>query len=147
MKTMWNDADREELLARIDRLSDDATARWGKMTAGAMLAHITEAMKMAVGELVCKPKKMPIRFFPLKQLIVYVFPFPKSAPTAKELLEGSDTPPARSKAELRRLIALFVSKKGQKQWPSHPAFGALSEKAWGALGYKHLDHHLRQFGV
>jgi hypothetical protein len=147
MKTLWNDADRDDLLARIERVPENGKPKWGTMTAGAMLAHITEAMKMAVGELHCKPKKLPIRFFPLKQLILYVFPFPKGAPTAKELLEGSDTPPARSKAELRRLVALFVSRKGAKEWPSHPAFGSLGERAWGALGYKHLDHHLRQFGL
>jgi hypothetical protein len=26
-------------------------------------------------------------------------------------------------------------------------FGRISGRSWGALQYKHLDHHLRQFGV
>lgn len=147
MKTLWNDDDRNELLERIGRVEESAQPKWGKMTAGAMLAHITEAMKMATGELVCKPKSMVTRFFPIKQLILYVVPFPKSAPTAKELLQGSDTPLAVSKLELVRLFNDAVSRRGQREWPSHPAFGAMNERAWGALAYKHLDHHLRQFGV
>lgn len=146
MKTLWNETDRNALLARIDRVTDTTTPKWGKMTAGAMLAHLAEAMKMATGELQCRPKKMVTRFFPIKQLFLYVLPFPKSAPTARELLQGSDTPPAVSKQEIRRLFDAFVSRKGS-QWPSHPAFGPMDERGWGALGYKHLDHHLRQFGV
>jgi hypothetical protein len=28
-----------------------------------------------------------------------------------------------------------------------PLFGPLTGREWGALAYKHADHHLRQFGV
>ena len=28
-----------------------------------------------------------------------------------------------------------------------PMFGPLSRDEWGVLGYRHLDHRLRQFGV
>lgn len=146
MKSVWQDSDRNDLLARIDRVGDSTKPRWGKMTAAAMLAHITESMKMAVGELQCKSRKLPIRLFPLKQLIIYVLPFPKGAPTAPELLQGSDTPVAASKAQLHRLFTAFASRKGSA-WPEHPAFGTLSEQQWGLLTYKHLNHHLRQFGV
>ena len=146
MKNAWQDADRNELLARIDRVNDSTNASWGTMTAAAMLAHLAQSMKMAVGELPCESKKLPIRYFPLKHLILYVFPFPKGAPTAPELLEGSDTPVATSKSDLHRLFAKFTAQKGST-WPEHPAFGTLNEKQWGMLTYKHLDHHLRQFGV
>jgi hypothetical protein len=33
------------------------------------------------------------------------------------------------------------------EWPEHPAFGRMSRRVWGVLGYRHLDHHFRQFGV
>ncbi len=35
----------------------------------------------------------------------------------------------------------------QGDWPKHPLFGPLSGEEWGALSWKHLDYHLRQFGV
>lgn len=146
MKTAWQDADRNELLSRIDRVNDSIKPAWGNMNGSAMLAHLSQSLKMAVGELPCKGRKLPIRFFPLKQLIIYVFPFPKGAPTAPELLEGSDTPAEQSKAELRRLFTKMALQKGST-WPEHPAFGTLSEKQWGILTYKHFNHHLRQFGV
>ena len=31
------------------------------------------------------------------------------------------------------------------RWPEHPFFGPLTRKDWGVLGYRHSDHHLRQF--
>ncbi len=29
----------------------------------------------------------------------------------------------------------------------HPFFGNLNSEEWDTLNWKHLDHHLRQFGV
>ena len=94
------------------------------------------------------PRKLPIRYFPLKQLILYVFPFPKSAPTAPELLARCDA------ADLQTEVAAFVtlseriaSRPASERWPEHPAFGPLSHKGWGRLVWKHTEHHLRQFGV
>ena len=145
MKSLWNDENRANLLARIERVAPDARPLWGKMNAGAMLAHITESLRMACGEIECQPRKLPIRFFPLKQLIIYLLPFPKGAPTAKELLQGSDRPAEESKTQLRRLFLAFASRKGSGRWPDHPAFGRLTEREWGVLCYRHFDHHLRQF--
>jgi hypothetical protein len=146
MKTAWQDSDRNNLLSRIERVNGSESARWGKMTAGGMLNHLAQSLRMAVGELPCKSKKLPIRYFPLKQLVIYAIPFPKGAPTAPEFLQGSDTPAEQSKAEVQRLFTKFLANRG-KPWPEHPAFGTLTDNAWGVLVYRHFDHHLRQFGV
>lgn len=146
-KTIWNDADRADMLARIGRITDDSKPRWGRMTADRMLAHLAESAKMALGTLPCKPANLPIRFFPLKQLIIYVFPFPKGSPTSPELLAGAEAPVGSLKPELQRLIGDLAARCDQKTWPIHPAFGKLSRDTWGVLTYKHFDHHLRQFGV
>jgi hypothetical protein len=146
MNSLWNETDRKAMLGRIESIAADARPRWGKMTAGAMLAHLTQSMKMACGEIHCRTKQLPFRYFPLKQLIVYLLPFPKGSPTAPELLEGADIPAEQSKAELRRLFSEFASRNGT-HWPEHPAFGTLTESQWGVLSYRHLDHHLRQFDV
>lgn len=146
MKSLWQDDARGELLRRIASIDENAKAQWGKLTADRMLSHITESLKMAVGELDVAGKKLPIRYTPLKQLIIYLLPFPKGAPTAPELLAGKSGPLDEYKAELRRLIDTFIARKGRRDWRDHPAFGKLSEKAWGVLVYRHMDHHLRQFG-
>lgn len=147
MKTIFNDGDRSSMLTRIDRVSSDAKPRWGKMNAELMLAHLVESIRMALGEFHPRPKKLPIRFFPLKQLIVYWLPFPKGAPTAPELLPKDTGTIERGKSELARLLRLVAEKGRDPQWPDHPAFGRLTVRAWGVLIYRHFDHHLRQFGV
>lgn len=147
MKTMFDDAARAGILARIDRITADSRPRWGKMNVEQMLAHIHESMRMACGELSTKPKKLPIRYFPLKQLIVYLLPFPKGAPTAPELLPSDARTIEHSKTELTRVLRAFAERAATTEWPEHPAFGRMTKRAWGVLTYRHLDHHLRQFGV
>jgi len=142
MKSLEQEATRQELLARIDSITDDAKPRWGKFTARAMLDHIARASEMAAAELAVAPKKLPLRYFPLKQLVLYVLPFPKGAPTAPELLTDSPRPLDDSKSALRRLITDFNPKA-----TDHPAFGTMSPHAWSVLVYRHVDHHLRQFGA
>ncbi len=134
MATLWNDADRQALVTRLRSLTPEATAKWGRLNARGALAHLYDAVRMALGELVVKPKKLPIRYPPLKQLIIYVVPFPKGAPTAPEL------------AALEGAVDRLVAKGASASWPDHPAFGSLTHRAWGVLVYRHTDHHLRQFG-
>jgi hypothetical protein len=147
MKSMFNDQDRSSMLSRIDRVASGAKPHWGKMNAELMLAHLVESVRMAVGEMTARPKKLPIRHFPLKQLIVYWIPFPKGSPTAPELLPKDTGTVDRSKGELARLLRVFAERAQETQWPEHPAFGKLTRQAWGVLVYRHFDHHLRQFGV
>jgi len=146
-KTFWDAEARDAALARIDRLTDATKPAWGKMTADRMLAHLAESMKMATGELRCESKKLPIRYFPLKQLIIYVAPFPKSAPTAPELLARQPREWAHDVSDVQDLLARAGSARTTEAWPEHPAFGRLSKRAWGVLIYRHMDHHLKQFGA
>ena len=50
-----------------------------------MLAHLNDSYRMCLGELKVKSKHLPLRYTPIKQLVIYVAPFPKGAPTAPEL--------------------------------------------------------------
>ena len=70
MRSMWNDPDRARMLARIASVEAAAQPRWGRMSADQMLAHLVQSLKMAVGEIPTKSRKLPMRFFPLKQLII-----------------------------------------------------------------------------
>ena len=147
MKTLWDASARRELRDRLVRLTPSAQRRWGTMLAPQMVAHLVDSMRMAIGEMPVPPKKLPLRFTPIKQLVIYCLPFPKGAPTAPQLVSRA---PGDWPAECATLLALvdqFAQRDRAAPWPDHPAFGRLTGNAWGVLGYRHIDHHLKQFGV
>jgi Protein of unknown function (DUF1569) len=147
MKTMWDRSAAREIRDRVQRLGPECERRWGTMSAQQMVCHLTESLKMALGELRVDAKRLPIRYPPLKQLVVYVAPFPKNAPTAPELMiTATPLPWGDDVATLLTLVDRFTARAASTEWPEHPAFGRLSRRAWGVLVYRHMDHHLRQFG-
>ncbi|HEX2723876.1 MAG TPA: DUF1569 domain-containing protein [Gemmatimonadaceae bacterium] len=147
MKTLWDESSRDELKKRLGLLQADTKPLWGGMNAPQMVAHLGSSMQMATGELKVAPKKLPIRFPPLKQLIIYWLPWPKGTPTAPELLTNEPAEWAEGIARLRRGIDRFGARKRDGAWPDHPAFGRMTHRSWGVLAYRHIDHHFRQFGV
>ncbi|NOT09823.1 MAG: DUF1569 domain-containing protein [Gemmatimonadales bacterium] len=148
MTTLWDERERHALLTRLDRLTADTPARWGRFACPDMLAHVNDAMRMALGDLTPLPKKLPLRYFPLKQLAIYVLPFAKGLPTAPELIarKGRAVFPDEVKG-FRELLARVAGRRDRADWPPHPAFGVMSRRDWGVLGSRHIDHHFRQFGV
>jgi hypothetical protein len=148
MPTIWDPVVRQSMQDRADRLAADSRPQWGKLTVAGMLAHLNDSFRMVTGELAVKPKHLPIRYPPLRQLVVYVLPFPKSAPTAPELLARAGS--AELGAEQRDFHA-WMERLGHitsgSQLVPHPAFGNLSYQAYGVLIARHADHHLKQFGV
>ncbi len=118
MKNLWDESARQELSERISLLT-----------------------------LKVKEKKLPIRFTPLKQLIIYGPPFPKNSPTAPELILRQAEDWDGECETLRKTMEAFAARPESRRLPIHPAFGKLSRQTWGALSYKHIDHHLKQFGV
>ena len=147
MKTMWDAPCQREIRDRVARLSPEHKGAWGKMSAPEMVCHLGESLKMALGDLPVARKNVPIRYPPLKQFIVYLAPFPKNVPTAPELLAR---PPGDWTGDVTALLGLVdrvVARGRSAAWEKHPVFGALSPRAWGVLMYRHIDHHLRQFGA
>ena len=150
MKTLWNSQSRATLSARIDRLTPHAPALWGRMNAEEMVAHCTRGMMMGLGELPTHTRNTILRYWPLKHVFVYWAPFPKAkAKAPRELVtRGTNLDEwPQSVAALRATLDRFALREPNAQWPDHPVFGTLTGQAWGALGWRHLDHHLRQFGV
>lgn len=146
-KTLWDASSRRELIDRLSRLSPEAKAQWGKMNVSQMLAHLASAMRMAKGELYGKPRHVPIRYAPLKQLLIFWLPFPKGVPTAPELMGNEITDWDSGIADLRSEIEYFATRDRNMEWPEHPAWGKMTPRAWGVLGYRHIDHHFKQFGI
>lgn len=148
-KTVFDPDARAALLERLSRITPERTALWGRMNAEQMLAHLGEALKLGTGDLQLPSLNLIWRYPPLRHLIVHWLPWPKGAPTVPELKrQASDAGTlATSRAEIDRLIAKIAARADQSEWPEHPAFGKIGRRGWGALTWRHVDHHLRQFGV
>ncbi len=147
MGSMHSEIDRRVLMERARRLTSGTEAKWGKMNAAQMVAHLTNSIRMATGELPVAGKRHAARLFPLKQLLIYVLPMPKNLPTAKELISRVPEPFSGEVEALGTALDDFASRPRDYAWPAHPIFGTMSRRDWGALAYRHSDHHLRQFGV
>lgn len=147
MKSILERGARADLVERLGRLSPDRKPAWGRMDAPQMVCHVSDAFRMALGDLAVRPRKLVLRYPLIKQLIIYVVPFPKGAPTAPELRARVPAEWGGEIETLRLLVDRFAERSMDDEWPAHPAFGRLSGRAWGALAYKHADHHFRQFGI
>ena len=149
ISTMWNAGDALSIQSRIARLRPDRRRVWGQMTAPRVVCHLADSLKLALGELHARPMNVPVRFPVLKQVVVYWAPFPRNAPTAPEVVARAPGDWRADVAELQRLVEELCARGADPDavWPVHPAFHRLSRRAWGVHTYRHMDHHLRQFGV
>ena len=147
MKTLWQEGTRAECMARARRLTPDSQARWGRMTVDQVLAHMVDAFRMGLGEITVRPRRVFVRHWPLNWIFANLLRFPRNLPTVPEIVSRKQASIENELAQLEAAMARFAARKGSSSWPEHPALGKLSGNSWARLGYHHLDHHLRQFGV
>lgn len=148
MGSILNDADRNAINSRVRSLSVSSTRRWGTMDVTGMLQHLRRSAAMCLGELpVPSANKRAFHMFPLKHLILYVFPFPKGAPTAAELKPVDEVSFEEERTAFLELLERIGTGVREGMGPDHPLFGPLSWREWGVVTYKHSDHHLKQFGA
>lgn len=146
--TMWDPAVRSSFAERVKKLTPDSKAGWGKFHVAGMVAHLNDSYRMCLGTLKVPSKNLPLRFTPIKQLVIYALPFPKSAPTAPELLARcSGASLAEEQQAMLKMFDQLAAVKPGDPLQEHPAFGVLSHNAYGVLMARHTDHHLKQFGV
>ena len=136
--------------ARLQRLTAATRPQWGKMNAGQMLAHLNVAYDIETGTQPVKTNFV-LRWFLskfVKDQVVGPKPYPKNGRTAPvfKITDERDFTRERDKliGHLRR-----VSDNGASYYAGkdNPSFGKLTAEEWSTLFQKHLDHHLRQFGV
>jgi hypothetical protein len=150
MKSLFEPACVQEVKRRLSALSPSQQRQWGKMNASQMLAHCSLGIEMAAGE--TRPRRVlvgrilgpAIRPMALRD----EEPMRRNSPTARELVViGDDRDIEAEQKRLSVLIDRFAS-AGAAGCTSHPHafFGSLTPDEWAILMYKHLDHHLRQFG-
>lgn len=148
MGTLFKQSDRDAIVRRIDRLTEDGHPLWGRFTAPEMVSHLIAAFQEAMGRGDGAPGKGPLARQPLQWLVIHVLPWPKGkAQAPANLLARKPGSWAADVAALRDAVRRLAERDPGGEWPSSGFFGRLSGKSWGALLYKHCDHHLRQFGV
>lgn len=153
MKTLRNPADKQELLARIARIQSTTERRWGSMSAHQMICHLSDGFRLYLGEKKAEPVFSPIPKWLMGIVAIYMpIPWPHGIKTMPELEQqgGGGTPPVEFTGdvnELRSLLERFATVPKDFPWPEHPSLGKFSYRGWMRLGWRHCDHHLRQFGA
>ena len=151
MKTLFETAAVNEVKERLERLQTGSEPLWGKMNAAQAVAHCSVSMEWAVGDKVPQPAPLMGRILGklIKPLAIgNENPLRRNSPTAKELVVRGERDLETERLRLCALIDRFAAggPEGCTQHP-HSFFGRLTPQEWANLTYKHLDHHLRQFGV
>lgn len=139
-----------DLIARIGQLTPDTQPQWGKMAVAQMMAHCSVAYDIAY-------EKIPVKFnwfmrqmltFLVKPTVVGTKPYKKNTQTASVFVIDDERD---FETEKQRLIDNIkqVEASGADYFDGKesPSFGRLSAQEWSNQFWKHLDHHLTQFGV
>jgi len=147
MGSLLDAKDRESILARLAHLKPDARPLWGRFTPGAMICHVTTGVGQGLGEVQLDPPSGPLTHWPLNWLVIYLVPFPRNAKAAPDMLRRVATSFDADMSTLRGMIGRYANQDPKREWPESRVFGRISGRSWGVLQYKHLDHHLRQFGL
>ena len=138
------------MLARLDTLTPTTPRVWGSMTPAQMLAHVNVSYEYTFGERTDTPPwfmRALLKIF-LRPLLVGDKQYAKNTRTAPSMVmkEAKDF-----EAEMKRLKTYMqrIYDEGEAAWDGRKqvTLGVLTSKEWSTLYWKHLDHHLRQFGA
>ena len=148
MPSLFDPQRRAVILDRVSRLTPDHKPVWGRFTANEMVCHVSCDLRQGLGELEAGPPSGPLARFPLNWLLIHVLPWPKGkGRSPPEFLATRPTTWTADVSRLRSLIERFAKRGSAAPWPPSRVFGRISGASWGVLLHKHLDYHLRQFGV
>lgn len=136
---------------RLATLTPETPRRWGKMTAPEMVCHVSDSFRGIIGQRHASKapssalQRQVVRFVALHTPL----PWPHGVPTRPEVNpHEKGTKPAAFESDrdrLRELMRRFVHP--DVVYAEHPMFGALTRREWMIWGYRHTDHHFRQFGI
>lgn len=149
VKNLFQKETLDEVLSRIGNLQPTSQRQWGKMDAAQMMAPCSITLDIASGRLNL-PRifigRLIAPFF--KSIYTNEKPFRKNGPTGKELVVAGQRDFALEQEQLKVKVRQFSEGgvAGCTRHP-HPFFGSLSPQAWSRGMYKHIDHHLQQYGV
>jgi len=140
----------EQLVDRLQKLHEKRPRAWGKMTAHEMLCHLSDSFEGVMGERRLSPAESFLNRTVIKYIALHTtLAWPKGTPTRPEVdqTKGGTKPGdfARDRDRVIALLRRFAA--GDARYDRHPIFGPLTREEWLVWGYRHTDHHLRQFAV
>ena len=145
-KDLFDASTFEEMVSRINKLTPTTEPEWGKMNVAQMLAHCAEVMDVANGKSL---KGTPWYLLPLKgfikKMILSDKPYPKDLRTHPQYVMSE--PEDFTKQKERLLLSMKAMIALGRVTTKHPLLGPMTAKERGIAQYKHLNHHLSQFGV
>lgn len=153
MKTIAEDPVLAGLVSRLRNLTPDSARRWGTLTPGEMLCHLGDAGESVLGLRVPPgPPPSGARRRVVKWVILYSgMPWPKGAKTRPGVdPKREGTRPGDFERDRTRVITgltALASAPAQQLNPVHFMVGPMSRRDWQRWAYRHVDHHLRQFGL
>tara|TARA_R110002012_G_scaffold271681_2_gene456911 strand:- start:528 stop:971 length:444 start_codon:yes stop_codon:yes gene_type:complete len=147
MTSIFNTEAHQEIISRISNLDNNAKAKWGQMDVAQMLHHCQAPLNimMQKKDYGLKPFWLVTLFF--KKSLYNDKPWRKNLPTAKQLKVKSSKKFKEEQQQLLNLVEELKQHQNKTDWEDHPSFGKFTPQQWGQLQFKHLDHHLTQFGV
>ena len=149
MKSLFDTNTYNETINRLNNLLPQSQRQWGKMDAAQMLTHCKEAFKIPLNDKPAPRMFIGILFgWMMKANFYNEKPWGKNVPTLPGLTIKDERNFETEKQQLIALVHKFHQSGTDKMdsFP-HPFFGTLTKDQWGKGMYKHLDHHLQQFGV
>ena len=151
MSSIFDPDVRAAVKTRVRALRPGSQRRWGRMSAHQAVCHMSDVLRMALRERTVAARPLP--FGPLARLVALRLPlaWPRGIRTLPEVEQGcGGTDPVdfeRDRADLLALIDRYGCSAPSERAASHPILGTMNPDQWGRWAYRHLDHHLRQFGV
>ncbi len=149
MESLFDQTTYNNIAARINKLTPGSQRLWGKMNVSQMLAHCKAAFTVPLSEQPMKRSMLGLMLgWAFKSKLYNESPWKQNLPTSPSFIIRDEREFDKEKTELTDLINKFFT-RGPAQvgkFP-HPMFGSFTSEQWGQSMYKHLDHHLRQFGV
>lgn len=138
---------KQEIIERINKLTPATQHQWGKMDVAQMLAHVQIPIGVAFGTNVVKGNWLMKLILPLFKKALYDDrPWKQGLPTDKTfIMTGQSKDFEKEKKSLLEMINRFTENNMINE--KHPVFGKLTKEQWSKATWKHLDHHLKQFGV
>jgi len=149
MNNLFDQIDVTEILNRIEKLTPNSQRQWGKMNVAQMLAHSNISLETAMGMNFIKRLFIGriVGSF-LKPNVLGAKPFGKNSPTDKSYIFPDDCNFEEEKLKtIASIKKFFEGGPSQCTTHPHPFFGKFTPDEWAVFQWKHLDHHLRQFGV
>ena len=148
MQSLFDSPAKNEILRRLAALSPVAPRQWGKMSPPQMLAHCAAALEAGTGDNP-RPQKLIGKVFApfVRKGLLGDKPFSKGSPTDPAFVVREDRDFEAERKRVTALVEKFCARgKDEAGREIHSFFGRMTGDEWGRLMYKHLDHHLRQFG-